>query len=467
MNSYKKLLNNSFLFAIGNFGSKIILLLLVPLYTYYLTTAEYGFVDLVTTSTILLLPIVSANVFDAVLRFTMDKEESQSQVLSNSLFVGMLGAVAAVSLYPLLALLKIDKDMLNYTYVILLLQVFQNILSQFARGLGKIKIFAINGIWMTLVMSIANVILLTRYDMGIAGYLLSIVIANVASIGYLIVALRIWHFLEVSSINKPLVKTMLAYALPIIPNSIMWWLINASNRYFILGFLTASANGIYAVSNKVPAILSLLTSIFNQSWQLSAIEEYESEHKSEFYSKVFSYYASLLFLGTSSLLVVLKLFMARFIAPEYYDAWQSVPFLLLGVVFSSFSAFLGTNYLAAKETRGVFRTSVYGGAASLLLNYLLIPYFGLIGAGVANMISFAIMWILRIFDTKQYIVIAMDTRIMTANLALIGCQIGILFLNLKFESLLEMLFFSLVFANNRDLFAPVKVFAKSRMNNKQ
>ena len=463
MNSYKKLLNNSFLFAIGNFGSKIILLLLVPLYTYYLTTAEYGLVDLVTTSTILLLPIVSANVFDAVLRFTMDKEESQSQVLSNSLFVAALGSIAAISLYPLLSLLKIDQDMLNYTYVILLLQVFQNILSQFARGLGKIKVFAINGIWMTLVMSIANVILLTRYDMGIAGYLLSIVIANVASIGYLIVALKIWRFLDLSHINKPLVKTMLAYALPIIPNSIMWWLISASNRYFILGFLTASANGIYAVANKVPAILSLVTSIFTQSWQLSAIEEYESENKSEFYSKVFSYYASLLFLGTSSILVVLKLFMASFIAPEYYEAWQSVPFLLLGVVFSSFSAFLGTNYLAAKETRGVFRTSVYGGLVSVVLNFWLIPYFGLIGAGVANMISFAIMWILRIFDTKRYIVIVMNTQIMIANLVLVGCQIGILFLNLKFESLIEMLFFALVFANNRELLSPLKGLVKSRM----
>lgn len=463
MNSYKKLLNNSFLFAIGNFGSKIILLLLVPLYTYYLTTAEYGLVDLVTTSTILLLPIVSANVFDAVLRFTMDKEESQSQVLSNSLFVAALGSIAAISLYPLLSLLKIDQDMLNYTYVILLLQVFQNILSQFARGLGKIKVFAINGIWMTLVMSIANVILLTRYDMGIAGYLLSIVIANVASIGYLIVALKIWRFLDLSHINKPLVKTMLAYALPIIPNSIMWWLISASNRYFILGFLTASANGIYAVANKVPAILSLVTSIFTQSWQLSAIEEYESENKSEFYSKVFSYYSSLLFLGTSSILVVLKLFMASFIAPEYYEAWQSVPFLLLGVVFSSFSAFLGTNYLAAKETRGVFRTSVYGGLVSVVLNFWLIPYFGLIGAGVANMISFAIMWILRIFDTKRYIVIVMNTQIMIANLVLVGCQIGILFLNLKFESLIEMLFFALVFANNRELLSPLKGLVKSRM----
>ena len=463
MNSYKKLLNNSFLFAIGNFGSKIILLLLVPLYTYYLTTAEYGFADLVTTSTILLLPIVSANVFDAALRFTMDKEESQSQVLSNSVFVGVLGAIAAVSLYPLLSLLEIDQNMLNYTYVILLLQVFQNILSQFARGLGKIKVFAINGIWMTLVMSIANIILLTHYDMGIAGYLLSIVIANAASIGYLIVALKIWRFLDLSHINKPLVKTMLAYALPIIPNSIMWWLISASNRYFILGFLTASANGIYAVANKVPAILSLVTSIFTQSWQLSAIEEYESENKSEFYSKVFSYYSSLLFLGTSSILVVLKLFMASFIAPEYYEAWQSVPFLLLGVVFSSFSAFLGTNYLAAKETRGVFRTSVYGGLVSVVLNFWLIPYFGLIGAGVANMISFAIMWILRIFDTKRYIVIVMNTQIMIANLVLVGCQIGILFLNLKFESLIEMLFFALVFANNRELLSPLKGLVKSRM----
>jgi O-antigen/teichoic acid export membrane protein len=467
VNAYKKLLSNSFLFAIGNLGSKIILFILVPLYTYYLTTAEYGFVDIVTTTTNLLLPILSANVFEAVLRFAMDKEESQSEVLSNSLLVGGLGALVAVLLYPLLALLKVDQEMLNYIYVILILQVFQNIFSQFARALGEIKVFAINGIWMTLVMSIANVVLLTRYHMGIAGYLLSIVIANIASILYLIVAVKIWKYMSLSSLNKPLVKKMLAYAVPIIPNSIMWWLINASNRYFILGFLTASANGIYAVSNKIPGILSIVTSIFTQSWQLSAIEEYESEHKSEFYSKVFNYYSSLLFLGTSGILVILKFFMAHFIAPEYYEAWQSVPFLLLSVVFSSFSSFLGTNYLAAKETRGVFRTSVYGGLASLLLNFLLIPFFGLIGAAVASMLSFAIMWVLRIFDTKRYIDTAIDAKNMIMNLALTGIQIGILFLNLKYEVLMEMTLFILQFINNRTLLSPLKGITKKMNKNKE
>lgn len=465
MNSYKKLLGNSFVFAVGNLGSKIISFILVPLYTYYLTTTEYGSVDLVTTSTSLLLPIVSANIFDAVFRFAMDKKESNTSVLSNSLFVAGFGVIIFVLLYPLISLINVEFKMLNYIYIILILQIFQSVFSQFIRAIGAVKIFALNGIIMTLVTGALNVILLTQFIMGIDGYLISIILANIVSIIYLCLSVKIWSYVSLSTVNKQLVKKMLSYSIPMIPNSIMWWLISASNRYFILYFVGASANGIYAAANKIPSILSILSSIFTQAWQLSAIEEYENNNKSEFYSAVFNYYSSLLFIGTSAIIVVLKYFMGYFVSPEYYDGWKVVPFLLLSVIFSSFSSFLGTNYLAVKQTAGVFRTSIYGGTASVVFNILLVPSFGILGAAVASMLSFLIMWVLRIIDTKKYIELSIDLRNLLLNLVLITMQITVLFLDLSWsiEAVLESTILAIVLLNNKKLLLSLSLGIKKIM----
>ena len=147
---------------------------------------------------------------------------------------------------------------------------------------------------------------------------------------------------------------------------------NASDRYAINIFLGISANGIYAIANKVPTILNMLYSIFSQAWQLSAIEEADNKNKSQFYTNVFNIFSLVMLIGTSCILVIIRPIIETFLADAYRDSWKYVPFLLLSVVFTSFSAFLGTNYIAMKETKGVFKTSLVGAIVNIILNILLI-----------------------------------------------------------------------------------------------
>jgi len=90
MRSYKKLFNNVIIFALGNLGSKIISFILVPLYTHYLTQGEYGTADLVLTTTSMLIPVVSAAMYEAVIRFAIDRKDSRSEILSNSIFISLI-----------------------------------------------------------------------------------------------------------------------------------------------------------------------------------------------------------------------------------------------------------------------------------------------------------------------------------------------------------------------------------------
>lgn len=468
LSTYKKLIGNSFIFAIGNLGSKLISILLVPLYTYYLTTSEYGTVDLITTTTSFLMPIISLSIFDAVLRFTMDKSQPTDSVFTNALVVTSIGSLMAILSYPILSYFNVFGDLIIFMYFILIIQAFQSLSAQFVRAIGEIKVFAFSGIAMTIVTGVMNIVLLVYLNMGIPGYLLAIVFSNLVSIIYLTMVGKTYKYVNLKKINKNLTKEMLVYCIPLIPNALMWWVMNASSRYFILFFVGASANGLFAVANKIPSLLSILNQIFFQAWQLSAIEEYDSKNKSNFYSEVFNYFSMSMFLGTSGILIVIKPVMSVLVATEFYHAWKYAPFLLLGVVFSSFSGFLGTNYIAAKKTGGVFKTSIIGGILNIVLNFIFIPLVGTNGASLSTMISFFVIWVIRVYDTKQFINMKLDLNILTTNILIIAMQIGILYLNISSitELVMEILLFNILLIINRSLIGPFMQLMNSKRNRK-
>ncbi|MBO0472993.1 hypothetical protein IGL98_000828 [Enterococcus sp. DIV0840] len=455
-NKYKKLLGNSAIFAIGNFGSKIISIIFVPIYTYALTTQEYGQIDLLTTTVSLFLPIITLSLYEAVLRFIMDKNSNEKAILSSSVIV-----ISMISLCILMVgiITKLDK-LLFYFIILLILQAYQSVFSQFIRGVGKIKIYAFNGILMTFTTVLSNVLLLIYFKLGIDGYMLSLIIANLTSIFYLLIVGKLKKFLSINDFNIPLIKKMLVYSAPLVPNMIMWWLINSSTRYFILYYIGASANGIYAVANKIPALISTVTTIFAQAWQLSAIEEFDAEDKSTFYSNTFSFYYQVLFISASLVFSVLKPVLGKVLQDSYYSSWQIAPILVLAVLYSSFSSFLGTNYIAAKKTRGVFISSVIGAVCSVSLNLILIPLFGLMGAGIASTISFFVMWIIRLYDTKKYIVTKIDWTNFVGNNLILICQIIIMFIFDMWSLLvLEFILVVVLLVMNRKIVS--KIFTES------
>lgn len=457
MNIYKKLVNNSLIFAVGNLGTKLIVFFLFPLYTYYLTTSEFGMVDLFTSTINLLVPIFTLSIFDAVFRFVMDKSYDRKEVLINSLIVIFIGFILLLVIYPVFILLLPFADYIQYFYIVLLSQSILAILTQYVRAKGMVKLFAASGIINAFILLLSNLCFLVMFHKGIVGYLMSIIIANLVSILFVIFGGEIHKDFNVKKINIRLMKEMLKYSIPLIPNALMWWIMGFSDRYIITYFLGLSANGLYAVASRIPSILSIITSLFFQAWQMSAIEEVESKDKSHFFSNVFNVFSITLLVATSLLLAHLKFIIELLLDDAYFEAWKYVPFLLLGVVFSSFSSFLGANYIATKNTSGVFKTSIIGAGVNIVISITLIPIIGINGAAIGTMLSFALIWLLRIIDTKQFVNIRFNIRTFFLTLTIILIQIGALYLNLRFEYFLQMaLFLFLIFINYNEIRILVK-----------
>lgn len=452
MGKYKKLVGNSAVFAAGNLGSKLISFIMVPLYTYYLTTQEYGTVELITTTISLLLPMVSFGIGVGVLRYALEKDIDNAIVVSNSIALTLGSLLIGIIITPFLKMIGLFEGSVTLFAFLLLLQILTQVMAQFARGNGQVKVFALNGMIKTFTIGLANICLLMYFHLGLNGYLLSLIIAEIVSLLYLTLTTPYFKLFSFNLINKSFMKELIYFSLPTIPNDVLWWFVNSSSRYFILFLMGISYNGIYAVASKIPSLISMMQSVFSQAWQISLVDERESKNREAFHETTFKYYAFLLFFCASSVMVVLKFFIRHFVADAYYISWTVTPLLLLSSIYSAFIGFYGQFYIAEKKTRGLMNTSIVSGVISIILNYVCISLFGLIGVGIAAMVSLFVGWLIRIYDTRKFIKFSVNVKTLVSYHIVIFMQIVLIFLFDNFKLIvLEFLIWLIFLFVNKDL----------------
>lgn len=420
MNKYTKLLKNSGIFAIANVGSHLISFLLVRFYTELLTTEQYGMIDVMVTTTSLVIPIISLAIVEAVLRFSID-DDNPKDVFINGVFVAVCGSLVFAIVGPWIFINTAYKDYFIFMAILVFLTSIDNICAQHVRGIGKVSIFAIAGIIKTAVLAGSNILFLLGLGWKIEGYMLSMIISEMASILFLMCASKAYKGLRTRP-NMPLLRQMTKYSIPLIPNSLSWWVMNAADKYAILLMLGASYNGLYAVAHKLPSLINVCNNLFFQAWQLSAVEESKSDKKAEFYSNVFNVLALTLFMVAAVLFVLLRPIMKLLAAADYGEAWRYSPFLIIGMVFAAFSSFLGTNYVAMKKTNGALKTTIVGAVVNIILNFIFIKLIGMNGAALATMISFAVTWIYRAIDTREFVDIAYKMGALILSIVLLVLQ---------------------------------------------
>lgn len=416
---YKSLVKNSIIFAAANFGSKALKLLIIPFYTYYLTASQYGTVDMIMTTVSLASPFLMLGMNEAALRFSMKKEYDENAVFINCGFV--MCAMSAICYAPCLMFSRISifQGYWKLFYLLLLATSFESMLLYYARGVDKSFIFASAGILNTVVLLSLNIIFLKYFHAAGEGYLLSILLASAVSCVYLFFSLRLRRTFQWKRIDRGLMKQMLTYSLPLMPNAVMWWIMNASDRYIIVWFMGTSAAGIYAVSNKLPSIMSGFAGVFHQAWQISAVQEYKSDDRERFYTVVFDSFAKSSLTAAAALILFVKPAVVLLVEAEYSDAWKFAPMLLLGAVFSGMSGFMGVNYTVSERTFGAFTTSALGAMINLGLNVILTPYAGMYGTAAATFIGFYVLWLIRTAQTTCYMHLKIDMWGIHRNLFLV------------------------------------------------
>ena len=155
------------------------------------------------------------------------------------------------------------------------------------------------------------------------------------------------------------------------------------------------ATGVFAIAKKLPTLIDTFHSIFNQAWQISAIQENDSSNVKEFTSNVYKIYFTCMLLVVGGLLTIARPFVTYILSDSYENTWLYIPFLLLAVGCSCLSGFLSANLIAAEQTSQIFKTTVIGAVINTILNFLLIPTLGLNGGAIATFLGFLVVLKIR------------------------------------------------------------------------
>ena len=420
--SYKNriafLLGNTLVFALGGLAIKAVSLVLMPLYTTALTAGEYGTAELLNSAIEIVLPLLSLGVVEALYRFSIDDDVPKGELLANSLVVLGGGLVCTGVACALGSVLWNMEHAAAFFALFCSVCVFKAT-TQLARGLGHVRRFVLYWLINALAMVVSTYLLLVRAHTGIEGYLWSY------TIGYLVGGLVAflgsaeYRLLAPFRIDRALLRRMLVYSLPLVPNLLSWWLVSVSGRYVVLWGSGVVAAGLFTAASKMPALVNIVASVFQQAWQYSTAREIDSPDRGAFFGSVLRGY-SLATLSTAGLVIALNRPISRvMLQAEFAEGWRYVPLLMLVASFGVISIFFESFYQALKNSGVLMASTALGAVVNVILGVALVPFMGPWGAGLAGAVAYMLVLVVRARDLRRRINLPIDRLRLGYQLALL------------------------------------------------
>ena len=405
MPKYRYLIENIGWMSISNFGSKILVFLLVPFYTRVLTTGQYGEMDVFYTGVVLVSPLITCNVCESVMRYTLSDPETTKDTFSAGLAMTIFGSVLAFVLVLLaVCILPLKADQQGYLFfcsLLLFSTVWESLYSRFARGIGMVKDMAFEALLSSILLVVFSVLLMWIVPLGISGYFLALSLSRLIAGSLLAIRCKCWNYLI--KVPRKRLFELIAYGWPLSVNSIGWWAEGVLSRYVTAFFLGFSASGLLAAACKVPSIPSAIQQVFLQAWQISSIKEYDPDDRGGFFSQIYNSMCLVSAVLVSTTIAVLPIISLVMFSESFYDAWRYVPPLMLGVLFTLLGSVLSGVFAAAGNSKPIATSALVSIGVCAIACFTLIPLFGLMGAAFCSPLTCASIWIMRLIQSRRYI----------------------------------------------------------------
>jgi O-antigen/teichoic acid export membrane protein len=454
MSRERKLVKNTAIVALGQIGTKFISFFLLPLYTAVLSTEEYGTVDLLNTYVSLLIPIIFLQMDQAIFRFLIDHRkdnEEKTKLISTVFFTVALHAILYLIVFGIVGNF-IHNPYKYFLATNVVTSMFSSMLLQTSRGLGDNVAYSLGSLVSGAGTIVLNIIFIVVFRWGAYGMLFATMLANILCMIFVFFKLKVYKYLSLMAWNRSILNSIWKYSIPLVPNALSWWIINASDRTIVSQFLGVAANGVYSASNKFSAIVITFFSIFNMTWTESASMYIKDNDSSEYFSNIINVTIKL-FTSICLLVIAIMPFSFSFFitGSSFAEAYMQIPILLIATLFNIIVSLLGSIYVALKKSNEIAKTSIYSAIINIVINILLIRHIGLFAASISTLLAYLSMSIYRYIDVQKYVRIKIDFTYVIIILPLIILVLFTYYLKnmvLCFVSLLLTLSLGLYFNKN-------------------
>lgn len=416
-----KLFSHTLLLGAASVISKAITFFMLPLYTAALSPAEFGVADILVSTAVLLLPIVSLHAPEAVFRFRTSGERGALSVGALFLLVGL--GIFAICL-PLLGFSRVLRPYLFLLYFYVAASILRSFLAHVLRSDGAFGLYAVQQVFCTLLTVLLQILFLRVKHLGVAGFLLAVILSDVTTFA-LLFAFQLPRLRAGGKPGKPLCRRMVRYALPMIPSTVLWWVMSVSDRYLVLLYDGEAATGVYAAAGRLPALLTLAIGIFLESWHYAAVRA-KKEEQGALFGRIYALLLPVL-VAMSVFVMLFAIPLVRlFLASSYRDAAIFTPLLVFASLCGGLANFLGSIYALRLRSGAALSTGLVAALCNVVLNLLLIPRYHAFGAALSTAVTYALLLCLRLWQTKRLLDFPRLLPRLIPSLALLLCA-GILF----------------------------------------
>lgn len=422
----KNFFTNTIIYFIGTALSKVLMLIVLPVITRFVTTEQYGIYDLIITVSSLFVPLFTFQIIETAYRFIYEAKEFELKTIITNVAVSVIvTSVVFLGLTIIIGQLWFSLEYIIYIALYYIGTVILNFYQRVARSLAMNKEYAISGFVSTVTLLFLQLILVTSTSMRVDGLIYSYFVSCIISSIYLELKVKAIRYINFSLIKPLKIKEYLKFSVPLVPNSLLWWGTSAVNRLITIAFLGASANGVFSMSNKFASIVTMVSSVIVMSWQETCIREEKNPERGVIFGDICKFFMKIILIGTAGAILIQKFYFIRFVDPSYVEVVTFVPIVMLSTIFSSFSSFWGAGYLAFKNTKDSFKTTLLGAIINIILCIVGAKFFGLYGVAFSSVIGYLIMWIVRVITMKKYFQMNVKKRswIITMSVLAISCCI--------------------------------------------
>ncbi|MBQ9964994.1 MAG: lipopolysaccharide biosynthesis protein [Clostridia bacterium] len=400
--STKKFLNGSVVYFIGNALSQLASLLLMRFVTGHISPEEYGFYNLLTTVSNLVIPFVTLQIADAVFKFVLKSqtEDEKKSYLTTCFLVTAVSAVVIVAgTFLLSCFVEIPHVWLVALYVVL--YAVNGIYQKVIRCLNKSKVLVSGSLMKTVLFLLLEILFISVLDMRLEALLLANILSIVFFLVYAELRVRSFKFLDLRPMRLRVFPQMLRFSVPLMPNAAFWWMTSSVNNVIVSAKLGVDVNGIYAVSGKFSNVLSLVTNVLNTAWQDTAVADYGNEGFGKFLTKTLNMYVKLIFSAIAALIPLVAVVLPYMVDPSYYAAIPYAPFLLIAAGLSAMSGFMAQIFTGQGKTKTIMTTSLFGMAVNIAVIALLVEPLGLWAAVLGSLAADTVLVFLRTFLARK------------------------------------------------------------------
>jgi len=403
MDSSKQLLKNTSIYALGDIIPRAVNFVFFPILTHYLTPADYGILNYVSSinNFLTIITFLCLNTYYMVYYNRVDSDEERKKLLGNiSIFVIGINLVLCIFLFGLGPFVfgLFGDNIPFYPYIAIgVLTNFFNIFSVLPSCLLRMQerpaLFTVINVSKAVLVTLFTALLVIYFKFGVNGALTSnLVITFIAAIIFVIITYRNAIF----KWNNIQIKEALAFSLPLLPGSIAYYFVTMSDRLLINKYLTLSDLGLYSTASSLALLMNTVSYGAYKAFEPYIFKIYLESDFSQKIRKVSDNYCYLLLIIALGIALLSKDFLVLFTDSKYFKSADYVPLLVVGCFFSSFSYLFGSVITAAGKTKLSSYISIIGGVISVVLNVLLLR-FGVVFACVTSAISFFIMWFLNYY----------------------------------------------------------------------